>query len=179
MGYPDPAVEHRRPGSHAGRPADRATQSVAAGSRRPARQAIGSAGGGQYGENAFRAALRYRPNLVEGHLALAELLLERGERVQASEHLQNALRLRPEIGEVLTAGIDETAVGAMVSGSGPSCLFLCTGREHAHQVAQGLRATRSSSALRLSTRRWPRLGRNAATTMRAERQAEQPAQDGR
>jgi 4-diphosphocytidyl-2-C-methyl-D-erythritol kinase len=51
-----------------------------------------------------------------------------------------ALRLRPEIGEVLTAGIDETAVGAMVSGSGPSCLFLCTGREHAHQVAQGLRA---------------------------------------
>jgi 4-diphosphocytidyl-2-C-methyl-D-erythritol kinase len=51
-----------------------------------------------------------------------------------------AIRLRPELSEVLATGIDETALGALVSGSGPSCLFLCSGREHAHQVAQSLRS---------------------------------------
>lgn len=50
-----------------------------------------------------------------------------------------ALRLRPELSDTLSTGIDETALGALVSGSGPSCLFLCSGREHAHQVAQNLR----------------------------------------
>jgi 4-diphosphocytidyl-2-C-methyl-D-erythritol kinase len=51
-----------------------------------------------------------------------------------------AIRLRPELSGVLATGIDETALGALVSGSGPSCLFLCSGREHAHQVAQSLRS---------------------------------------
>ena len=54
-----------------------------------------------------------------------------------------ALRLRPELGDVLATGIDETALGALVSGSGPSCLFLCSGREHAHQVAQSLRVAQA------------------------------------
>ena len=51
-----------------------------------------------------------------------------------------ALRMRPALAEVLATGIEETALGAMLSGSGPSCLFLCSGPEHAQQVAAGLRA---------------------------------------
>ena len=54
-----------------------------------------------------------------------------------------AIRLRPELSEVLATGIDETALGALVSGSGPSCLFLCSGREHAHQVARSLRVAKA------------------------------------
>ncbi len=46
-----------------------------------------------------------------------------------------AMRLRPDLSDVLATGIEETAIGALLSGSGPSCLFLCSGREHAQQVA--------------------------------------------
>ena len=49
-----------------------------------------------------------------------------------------ALRLRPELGHALEHGRVESAHGAILSGSGPSCLFLCEGRAHATQVAGGL-----------------------------------------
>jgi 4-diphosphocytidyl-2-C-methyl-D-erythritol kinase len=51
-----------------------------------------------------------------------------------------ALRLRPELGLALARGRDESAHGAILSGSGPSCLFLCGSRAHAAEVAAGLRA---------------------------------------
>ena len=51
-----------------------------------------------------------------------------------------ALALRPELAAVLELGRVESAHGALVSGSGPSCLFLCEGRSHAVQVAAGLAA---------------------------------------
>jgi 4-diphosphocytidyl-2-C-methyl-D-erythritol kinase len=51
-----------------------------------------------------------------------------------------ALRLRPELAHALEQGLLESAHGAIVSGSGPSCLFLCEGRSHAVQVATGLRS---------------------------------------
>jgi len=51
-----------------------------------------------------------------------------------------ALALRPELAAVLELGRVESAHGALVSGSGPSCLFLCDGRSHAVQVAAGLSA---------------------------------------
>jgi len=51
-----------------------------------------------------------------------------------------ALRLRPELELALEQGRLETAHGAVLSGSGPSCLFLCEGRAHAVQVAGGLTA---------------------------------------
>ena len=51
-----------------------------------------------------------------------------------------ALRLRPELAHALEQGLLESAYGAIVSGSGPSCLFLCEGRSHAVQVATGLRS---------------------------------------
>ncbi len=50
-----------------------------------------------------------------------------------------ALRLRPELEKALDQGRIESAYGAILSGSGPSCLFLCEGRSHAVQVAGGLR----------------------------------------
>jgi 4-diphosphocytidyl-2-C-methyl-D-erythritol kinase len=49
-----------------------------------------------------------------------------------------ALQLRPELAMALHRGRDETAHGAILSGSGPSCLFLCESRSHANRVAAGL-----------------------------------------
>jgi 4-diphosphocytidyl-2-C-methyl-D-erythritol kinase len=51
-----------------------------------------------------------------------------------------ALSLRPELEAVLEQGRLASAHGAIVSGSGPSCLFLCEGRSHAVQVAGDLAA---------------------------------------
>ena len=50
-----------------------------------------------------------------------------------------ALRLRPELGVALEEGLLNSAHGAVLSGSGPSCLFLCEGQAHAIQVAGGVR----------------------------------------
>jgi 4-diphosphocytidyl-2-C-methyl-D-erythritol kinase len=49
-----------------------------------------------------------------------------------------ALRLRPELDAALAHGREGSAQGAMVSGSGPTCLFLTDGEAHARQVAQWL-----------------------------------------
>lgn len=49
-----------------------------------------------------------------------------------------AVRMRPELAAALDRGRLESAYGAILSGSGPSCLFLCEGRAHATQVAGGL-----------------------------------------
>jgi 4-diphosphocytidyl-2-C-methyl-D-erythritol kinase len=51
-----------------------------------------------------------------------------------------ALRLRPELQAALDKGPLESAVGTVLSGSGPSCLFLCESEAHALVVAAGLRA---------------------------------------
>jgi 4-diphosphocytidyl-2-C-methyl-D-erythritol kinase len=70
----------------------------------------------------------------------------RGHDVAAlGESLSNdlqpaALRLRPELERALTLGRLESAHGAILSGSGPSCLYLCEGRSHAVQVAGALRS---------------------------------------
>jgi len=50
-----------------------------------------------------------------------------------------ALRLRPELAEVLTAGVDASALGSLLSGSGPTCLFLCDSKRHAGRVVGALR----------------------------------------
>jgi 4-diphosphocytidyl-2-C-methyl-D-erythritol kinase len=46
-----------------------------------------------------------------------------------------ALTLRPSLGRTLTAGLDFGALGAMVSGSGPTCAFLAESEEHAVDLA--------------------------------------------
>ncbi len=50
-----------------------------------------------------------------------------------------ALRLRPELAQALATGRPH-ALGATLSGSGPSCLFLCDSHTHATHVAADLAA---------------------------------------
>jgi 4-diphosphocytidyl-2-C-methyl-D-erythritol kinase len=49
-----------------------------------------------------------------------------------------ALALRPALADVLKAGYDAGAVAGIVSGSGPTCVFLATDAGHAESVAAGL-----------------------------------------
>jgi 4-diphosphocytidyl-2-C-methyl-D-erythritol kinase len=49
-----------------------------------------------------------------------------------------ALRLRPELAQVLARGLERSARGAIISGSGPSCLFLCESRGHGVQMVSAL-----------------------------------------
>ena len=49
-----------------------------------------------------------------------------------------ALSLRPELDELLAAGRMASAHGALVSGSGPTTVFLCDSPTHAQRVDQGL-----------------------------------------
>ena len=51
-----------------------------------------------------------------------------------------SLRLRPQLAEPLQAGLDASALASLVSGSGPTCLFLCSDVEHAVRVAAALAA---------------------------------------
>jgi 4-diphosphocytidyl-2-C-methyl-D-erythritol kinase len=51
-----------------------------------------------------------------------------------------AFRLRPELAAALEDGLAASAHGAVLSGSGPSCLFLCESRTHATHVADSLAA---------------------------------------
>jgi 4-diphosphocytidyl-2-C-methyl-D-erythritol kinase len=52
-----------------------------------------------------------------------------------------ALDLRPEVGDLLAAGKAAGALRGLVSGSGPTCVFLCESAEVADTVAERLRAT--------------------------------------
>ena len=46
--------------------------------------------------------------------------------------------MRPQLAEPLQAGLDASALAALVSGSGPTCLFLCSDGAHAVRVAAAL-----------------------------------------
>ena len=51
-----------------------------------------------------------------------------------------ALALRPELADVLKAGHQAGAVAGIVSGSGPTCVFLATDAAHAERIATALNA---------------------------------------
>lgn len=59
-----------------------------------------------------------------------------------------ALSLRPQLGETLESGLAAGALGALVSGSGPTAVFLARGPEHAIDIAVALSATGTCSAVR-------------------------------
>ncbi|GAB3037724.1 4-diphosphocytidyl-2-C-methyl-D-erythritol kinase [Nocardioides flavus (ex Wang et al. 2016)] len=72
--------------------------------------------------------------------------LATGEPVRLARTLHNdleepAIDLRPELGTLIERGEAEGALRGMVSGSGPTCVFLCAGRDEAMAVAAGLSAT--------------------------------------
>ena len=71
--------------------------------------------------------------------------LATGEPVRLARALHNdlqepAIDLRPELGELITRGESEGALRGMVSGSGPTCVFLCDSRDGAMAVVGGLSA---------------------------------------
>ncbi|WIM95983.1 4-(cytidine 5'-diphospho)-2-C-methyl-D-erythritol kinase [Actinoplanes oblitus] len=51
-----------------------------------------------------------------------------------------ALALRPQLADVLKAGAEAGAIAGLVSGSGPTCVFLAADAAHAQRVADGLTA---------------------------------------
>ncbi|NBO46283.1 MAG: 4-(cytidine 5'-diphospho)-2-C-methyl-D-erythritol kinase [Actinobacteria bacterium] len=59
----------------------------------------------------------------------------------ANDLQQAALRLRPSLARTLQAGIESGAVGAIVSGSGPSCVFLARDADHSVDLAVELSAS--------------------------------------
>jgi 4-diphosphocytidyl-2-C-methyl-D-erythritol kinase len=59
--------------------------------------------------------------------------------VLANDLQAAAFALRPELRRGYDLGLDAGAVGAVVSGSGPTCAFLCTDAEQAAHVAAVLR----------------------------------------
>jgi 4-diphosphocytidyl-2-C-methyl-D-erythritol kinase len=68
------------------------------------------------------------------------------EPVRLARTLRNdleepAIDLRPELGTLIERGELEGALRGMVSGSGPTCVFLCEGRDEATAVTAGLSAT--------------------------------------
>lgn len=79
------------------------------------------------------------PVVPDGLLAA----LAAGDPVALGAALRNdlaapALELRPDLADVLAAGTSAGAVGAMVSGSGPTCAFLARDAAHATGVAATL-----------------------------------------
>jgi 4-diphosphocytidyl-2-C-methyl-D-erythritol kinase len=71
--------------------------------------------------------------------------LEEPDPARLAEALRNdlqpaALALRPTLAQVLDAGLDAGALSGLVSGSGPTCVFLASNATHAAQVADRLRA---------------------------------------
>jgi 4-diphosphocytidyl-2-C-methyl-D-erythritol kinase len=53
---------------------------------------------------------------------------------------QAACDLRPDLAQLIVEGVDAGALRGLVSGSGPTCVFLCDSGEHAREVAGALSA---------------------------------------
>ncbi len=72
------------------------------------------------------------------------IALAGGEPLQLARTLYNdlqapAIDLRPELGTLIDRGESEGALRGIVSGSGPTCIFLCDSLGGAHAVVAGLR----------------------------------------
>lgn len=82
--------------------------------------------------------------------------LREGDAREVGRHLGNdlqeaAISLRPELAVVLESGLDLGALGGIVSGSGPTCAFLATDREHALDLAAGLTSVPRVRSVRYAT----------------------------
>jgi 4-diphosphocytidyl-2-C-methyl-D-erythritol kinase len=62
-----------------------------------------------------------------------------------------ALSLRPSLHETLAAGTAAGALAALVSGSGPTCVFLCRDSAGAEAVAKSLDESATCRATRIAT----------------------------
>ena len=81
------------------------------------------------------------PTPPDAEAVLAALLT--GDPLTLARALHNDLQdaavdLRPELGVLLARGETEGALRGLVSGSGPTCLFLCESADHARDLAGAL-----------------------------------------
>lgn len=79
-----------------------------------------------------------------------------GDVTAVAENLRNdlqaaAVSLRPELGEVLAAGVQAGALASVLSGSGPTCAFLCASEAAAMDVATSLSRHPQVRAVRRAT----------------------------
>jgi len=92
------------------------------------------------------------PTVSDGLLAA----LRAGDAHALGHHLSNdltdaALELRPELGDTLEIGRGAGALGAIVSGSGPTCLFLVEHEQHGLDVAFALSSASTCADVIAST----------------------------
>ena len=78
--------------------------------------------------------------------------LRTGQAISLARALHNDLQdaavdLRPELGELLNQGESEGALRGLVSGSGPTCVFLCESADHARDLAGALLRTGRTTVL--------------------------------
>ena len=72
---------------------------------------------------------------VEMMLALRSGVAQEIANALSNDLQPAALRLRPALARTLQTGIDAGAIGALISGSGPSCVFLAQDAEHSIDLA--------------------------------------------
>jgi 4-diphosphocytidyl-2-C-methyl-D-erythritol kinase len=78
------------------------------------------------------------PDEIVGALASGDV-----RRLAAALHNdleQAACDLRPDLAQLIVEGVDAGALRGLVSGSGPTCVFLCESAEHARAAAGSLTA---------------------------------------
>jgi 4-diphosphocytidyl-2-C-methyl-D-erythritol kinase len=102
---------------------------------------------------AARGANAVPPPELSGPLMAA---LRSSDPVAVGHHLMNdlqpaALSLRPELRRALSDGRECGAVGAMVSGSGPTCMFLAKDAAQAREIAVSLTGAGSCRAAALAS----------------------------
>ena len=102
--------------------------------------------GGLSTPSVFRELDRLRANGSQRAVGEPGLLMQKlvqGDVKQVADLIGNdlqaaALSLKPELRRTLRAGEDAGALAGIVSGSGPTCAFLCEDAEHAIQVSAEL-----------------------------------------
>lgn len=97
----------------------------------------------------YRHFDQLRPGAPAEPAPAGELLaaLATGDPERLAARLHNDLQapavdLRPDLGELIAAGEGAGALRGLVSGSGPTCVFLCESGGHAREVAGALTASR-------------------------------------
>lgn len=108
---------------------------------------IATAGSGLSTPRVYAQLDAMRPDAPEPRVAEAMMAALRGADARAlGRALENdlqepALALKPTLRQTLEAGLDAGALGALVSGSGPTCLFLAKDSEHAIDLQVALTAS--------------------------------------
>jgi 4-diphosphocytidyl-2-C-methyl-D-erythritol kinase len=104
----------------------------------------------------LRAAERAEPLRRAGAPDAVLTALAAGDPKRLAEALVNdlqpaALSMRPALRRTLRAGVEAGALAGIVSGSGPTCVFLCADDEHAVRVAAELSGAGVARAVRTAT----------------------------